>query len=59
MKKLLALVLALSTVLGLLAGCGAKENTAEPTTEDTANTETNDAPETTEDTAETDRKSVV
>ena len=53
MKKLLALVLALSTVLGLLAGCGAKENTAGTTTEDTANTETNDAPETTEDTAET------
>ena len=53
MKKLLALVLALTTVLGLLAGCGAKENTAETTTEDTANTETNNAPETTEETAAT------
>ncbi|HML38953.1 MAG TPA: hypothetical protein PKA19_16280 [Bacillota bacterium] len=32
-KKLLALVLALTMVIGLLAGCGAKSSTEEPSTE--------------------------
>lgn len=51
MKKLLALVLALTTVLGLLAGCGAKDD-AGTTTEDTSNTETTDT-ETTDTDVET------
>lgn len=47
MKKLLALTLALTTVLGLLAGCGVKDSSADTAAENAATTDNATAAETT------------